>query len=340
MVSVYKRLDAVLSEMEPLTAQAFRDGIDELRSGVVLKRVVSLLEAGDIDGAVAAMHLDSAALIKLQAALGNAYQVFGIEAFRSYSSVRGAAIRFDARNLRAEEWLRDHSSELVTRIIDEQRYMIRSKLVDGMASGAHPHKIALDIVGRVSRVTGKRVGGVIGLSDPQARSLDNFKLRLSSGDPAEMRKVLEMAHRDKRFDGIIRKAIAGKRPVSAIDIDRMAQRYADRALKYRGDMIGRTETLTSLNAASYEAFRQRLDGTNYTESDVIRTWDSVGDRRVRHTHAVLEGKKVRGLSEPFVSPSGARMRFPGDRSFGAGAAEIIQCRCRLQYKIDVFGEGV
>ena len=53
--------------------------------------------------------------------------------------------------------------------------------------------------------------------------------------------------------------------------------------------------------------------------------------RTRLTHAVLDGKTA-GLREPFRSPSGAFLMFPGDPS--APGAEIINCRCNLTYRID------
>jgi len=37
---------------------------------------------------------------------------------------------------------------------------------------------------------------------------------------------------------------------------------------------------------------------------------------------------------PFQSPSGALMRFPGDASLGAGPAELVGCRCMVQYNFD------
>jgi hypothetical protein len=41
-----------------------------------------------------------------------------------------------------------------------------------------------------------------------------------------------------------------------------------------------------------------------------------------------------GLKEPFTSPTGARLMYPGDTSLGAGPAETIQCRCTVSVRID------
>ncbi len=67
---------------------------------------------------------------------------------------------------------------------------------------------------------------------------------------------------------------------------------------------------------------------------MTRKWRSAGDGRVRHTHIVLNGQEVRGMDLAFQSPSGAMLRYPGDTSLGAGAAEIIGCRCDVEYNFD------
>lgn len=58
-----------------------------------------------------------------------------------------------------------------------------------------------------------------------------------------------------------------------------------------------------------------------------KQWHSRRDSRVRETHRVLDGKKV-PMGSPFVSPSGAKLRYPGDPK--APIAEVINCRCFLR----------
>jgi hypothetical protein len=45
------------------------------------------------------------------------------------------------------------------------------------------------------------------------------------------------------------------------------------------------------------------------------------------------------LEEPFESPTGAKLLFPGDSSLGAGAAEIVHCRCRVSYNVNFRDRG-
>lgn len=135
------------------------------------------------------------------------------------------------------------------------------------------------------------------------------------------------------------RAINEGKPLDPATIDQIVGRYSDRLLELRGQMLARTETLTSIHAAKHEGFRQGLDKTNYPPEAVTRVWRSAGDNKVRHTHAAMNGQVVNGIDTPFLSPSGAMLRYPGDTGLGAGADEVIGCRCDDDYRID-FSWGV
>lgn len=57
-----------------------------------------------------------------------------------------------------------------------------------------------------------------------------------------------------------------------------------------------------------------------------KTWRSRRDNRVRDTHVALNGTKL-PMTSVFTSPSGAKLRFPGDPR--APIAERANCRCVL-----------
>lgn len=58
-----------------------------------------------------------------------------------------------------------------------------------------------------------------------------------------------------------------------------------------------------------------------------KTWVSMKDNRVRHTHRVMNGQRV-GMQDSFTSPTGVRLEFPGDPS--APIEEIANCRCAIR----------
>jgi hypothetical protein len=183
-------------------------------------------------------------------------------------------------------------------------------------------------------VTGKREGGVIGLNGPQAELINRTRINLLSGDPQLMAKYLTLKTRDKRLDSAVRKAIAAGKPLDAETLNKVLMRLRDRNLKLRGETVARTETYTSVMAAKHEAYQQGLDAAGRDASLVTRKWRSAGDGRVRHTHMILNAQEVTGMDLPFQSPSGAMLRYPGDTSMGAGAGEIINCRCDVEYNFN------
>lgn len=69
------------------------------------------------------------------------------------------------RNTAVENWLRDHGAELVKQVTDDQIAAIRLAIQKGIEAGRNPRNIALDIVGRIDKITGRRVGGIIGLTE-------------------------------------------------------------------------------------------------------------------------------------------------------------------------------
>jgi hypothetical protein len=249
-------------------------------------------------------------------------------------------VRFDITNPRAERLIDTRAGEQITNVTETTRDAVREVILDGYESGRGPNDIALDIVGRINRVTGRREGGVIGLTGPQTRAAVALRRRLLSGLPEEMRKVLNMGLRDQRFDGTIRKAIDGAITLSAEQVDKMYRQYINNALRFRGEMIARTETGQAVLEAAHEAFQQTLEKTGYDDDAVTKVWRTASDRKVRDSHAALDGQEVNGLGGVFVSPeTGAEFLYPMDDSLGAGPEEIINCRCLCEYNID-FSRGV
>lgn len=163
--------------------------------------------------------------------------------------------RFGVRNPEAEAWLQQHSATLVTRIVDDQREAIRTALAEGLAQGRNPKQLVPGIVGRVSRVTGKREGGIIGLTALQERFVASARQELISSD---LQAYLTRERRDKRFDRTIVAAIKSGKPLDRDTIDRIVGRYSDRLLELRGEMLSRTETMAALGKSRDDAMKQAI----------------------------------------------------------------------------------
>lgn len=339
MPTLRQQLDDLIEKLSPDMEKAFHAAIADLKDEIVLRELVDRLERRDIQGALEALHIDPAAFQPLAEAVRNAYNSGGSlvsSTFPQLFTPQGSRIvfRWDVRNQGAEANIRDLSSTMITNVSEGTIEAARQTIVEGFSRGQGPNTIALDLVGRKNAVTGKREGGVIGLNAPQAELIERTRINLASGDPALMAKYLTLQTRDKRLDGAVKKAIAAEKPLDKATLDKVLMRLRDNNLRLRGEMIARTETLTSVMAAKHESFRQATAKANRDESLITRKWRSAGDNRVRHTHQILNGQEVKGLDLPFHSPSGAMMRYPGDTSLGAGPNEIVACRCDVEYNFN------
>ena len=71
----------------------------------------------------------------------------------------------------------------------------------------------------------------------------------------------------------------------------------------------------------------QLDG--YTQMGYThKQWVTMGDSKVRLSHREAAGQ-IRELAEPFLVGD-SYMMFPQDSSLGAGAEEIVNCRCSMR----------
>lgn len=324
-----RRIESLLDRHEKAIRDAFLAAIDNIRDNAEIGRIAEALERGDIEAALRAIHLDPAAFRAFERAIVLAYIEGGEDALATLPAIRDRAgnlvgIRFDPGNPRATAWLSRHSSNLITRIVEDQRTAIRTALSEGMTSGRNPRSVALDIVGRINRVTGRREGGIVGLTAQLERFVSGSRSELLSGDREALRNYLTRAARDRRFDSVVIRAIETGEPIPVETVNRMLGRYSDRLLELRGEVIGRTESAAAVGASRDEATRQTIEDAGIDQSLVIRKWSSTRDPRTRDAHRSMHGQEV-GLNEPFIDGNGNRLMFPGDPS--APAETIINCRC-------------
>lgn len=250
---------------------------------------------------------------------------------------RARAFDFDPRRQSAADAIARQAQDLADKLREAQRAAVQLVVQAGNLRGQPARQTALDLIGRVNRTTGKRTGGVIGLGPVEARASENARDQLLSGDVAQMREYLKRARRNRAFDDLVQAAIAAKRenpgapPIARKDVDRIVGSYADRLLQGRAKIIAVGESTRALNGGRVEVFQQ-LASEGGDPAVMLKTWRHRGDERVRDSHREMGGQTVR-IDQPFVTPRGARLNFPGDDSLGAPDSETAGCRCRLKFKI-------
>jgi len=322
------RLTALLAQYDKEIRNAFLAAVRSKANGINLKDLADAIEARDFNSAVNIAGLTRADLFPFDAAINGAY-VAGGQTVPAAAPAFAASFGFDGRATRAEAWARNHVGGLVTNIVDEQLDLLRETIGAQLAQGVGPRKVAVQIAGPIG-AGNQRQGGFIGLSRPQMGYLDNARRELSELDAGYFDRKL----RDRRFDGLVRKAIRDGRPMAQADVDRIASRYSDRLLKNRADTIARTESITALRAGRREGIQQGIEAGAIAPDAVKRRWDATLDSRTRPDHVATHGQEVDGMDAPFVLPDGSRMLYPGDTSLGASAAQTINCRCYDEYVVD------
>ncbi|MDB5505331.1 MAG: putative head morphosis protein [Tardiphaga sp.] len=88
-------------------------------------------------GAIRAIGLDPVQFREFDKAIAEAFEDGGKFSTKRIPVIRQPdghvlKVQFDVRNSRAEQWLKDHSSKLISQIMDDQRTMVRQALRAGM----------------------------------------------------------------------------------------------------------------------------------------------------------------------------------------------------------------
>lgn len=219
-------------------------------------------------------------------------------------------LSFDPELAAAAALMEGQDLDFIAEFTDSQREAVRRALVAALRQGKGTQAVA------------RAFRNAIGLTAYQQDVVDNYRDLLERNSAASLDRVL----RDRRYDPGVERALATDEPLSNARIDAMVDRYAARYLAMRAETIARTETTRVLNTARQETTMQVVESSGIPEDEVVRTWAATDDNRTRDTHAAMDGQE-RGLNEPFESPSGAQLMFPGDPS--APADETINCRCAV-----------
>lgn len=337
---------AALAKLEPQLRAAFLEAIDRITSTVEIKRVAALIEAGQIDAAMAALNINPTLFSGLheaeRAALvtGGNLVLSGLRIRDPFTGSR-VVLGFDGRAVRAEQWAAQASSRLITEIVDDQMAMAREVIRAGIEAGRNPRSIALELVGRVDKATGKRSGGFIGLDSQRQRVA---RAVLDAMQSPEGVRSLVTVHRSGAVtvkyksvnDATANRILSAYRRgegVSAADIEISRRQLNSKLLLDRGETIARTEALNALRAGRHEGYQQLIDSGNVRADQLTVTWSATMDGRTRDSHQALNGQRIR-FGQLFTSPlTGARLEYPGDTTHSAPASETVQCRCLAEYSI-------
>jgi hypothetical protein len=311
-----QRLNDLLDQQEIRIATIFRTAIADMRDQLDLNALADLIEAGRVNEA-----LDQLKFVadQLGAATNVSFVTTGQNTADFITSAGVGRIVFDQVNMGAVAIMQASSLNLIREFSAEQRRATNLALVAGIEAGTNP------------RAQARSFRDSIGLTTKQWQYVVNYKRSLQSigTDEQAAADALSRELRDRRGDAQVRAAIRDTRPLPPEKIDWLVERYRQRWIKYRSEVIGRTEALRAVNAGNEEMYRQAIEAGTVRPEQLVRTWQTRLDGRERDTHELLHNQ-TRRWGEVWTTRHGA-LRFPGDPE--APASEVIQCRCALATRI-------
>ena len=299
------RLRGLIKNSERKIRAAFLTAIANIKNQTTLNDIINYLESGNITEALKLADI-------IPSAIGSAISFSVIASGESAAILIGSMINnvtlFDFTSPRAVEIMQSSKLRLIREFSVEQTNATREALIEGIRNGDNP------------RVQAKAFRDSIGLTQKQVKAVENYKRLLQEGSSESLSRKL----RDVRFDPTIRRSISTNTPLTSVQIDKMVNRYRERYISHRAEVIARTEALRAVHQGSEEMYQQAFDNGDLDPTQLIRKWVTAKDSRVRDSHNGMNGQ-LRQIGEPFVSDFGNLIRYPGDTT--APGSEVIQCRC-------------
>ena len=311
-IDTEERLLRLIGRAETSLQRAMVSAVVAARDATALAELERLLLSGRLEEVLEAAI--AAGSIRLADEATSVFVLAGQDTAAFLSDVLEVVVGFDQVNDRAVEVMRRERLRMIREFSAEQRAATRAAMVDGIARGVNPVEQA------------RAFRGSLGLTAKQQGAVDNFRRLLSVGS----RESLSRGLRDRRFDSTIERAIGSGESLSGAQVERMTVRYRERMLAFRARTIARTEALRAVHQGSQEAYRQAIDEGHVDPGELVQTWVTAGDERVRGSHRSMNRQR-QPFGESFVSGRGNRLMHPGDSE--APASETVQCRCALATRI-------
>ena len=328
---------ALADRHERLIARGFIQSVERIRDLVALDAIQAAFEQGP--EAVARLFSEEA-LRAAQAPLEQAISNAALDGARNAAAMQDPVVNsrgvvaefvFNAGNPRLASFIDRTSATRIREVGDSVKQGIRLIVRDQTTAGVNPRQAA------------RQIRETIGLTAAQRRAVSNYEAMLRSihtRDAETLAQTLlrdgERKLRDRRFDRALVGAARREQPLSEEQIAKMVARYNQRYIDYRAVTIGRTEAIRSLNGAAHEYMGEQVRQEKVDRRQVRRFWEHTRDDRTRVDHTKIPGMNEdgRGLNEPFVTPTGERLMYPGD--LGGSPGNVINCRCVVFHRIVPF----
>jgi hypothetical protein len=326
-----EQIAALAAKLEPGLAKAVLAYLTKQQDAVTLEALLAAVTTGNIGNieALLATADTAAEAAGIRDALQDAIHTAGAVVAGSVPRLHGVTFTFNRLSPLLTQWLQGYSLNLIREMDRVTLAGIRTALQAGNTAGQSPIGVARDV----------RQG--IGLTQRQQQAVANYRTQLESwhtrtsasgfnlggkisrrngrqtfaidadGNPLD--KIFERRLRDFRFDGQLQTALSTGKALTPAQIDKMVAAYQRKYLRYRSEMIARTEAVRTNNAGIQEAWRQAIEKGQVTEASLRRYWKVAdGDERLCNLCRPIPIKNKEGVlfAAPFSTDKGAIMLPP------------------------------
>lgn len=310
----YLRAEALRAKQERTIASQFELFIRRATSPEILQQVETMVTTRSFEPILKSVNIY---IEQFSNVLEHAYIQSGeaeIGVWLKRFGVLTKAGEFHVTRREVSEFLSTSRRNFIENLTRQQRSAVRQAVITGINTNKTPKQIA------------RMFEDVIGLGPAQEKMVQSYRRSLESGS----RSALQRELRNTRYDARVSTAVLEGEVIPQKQIDNMVKAYARNLKRFRATVIAQTESLRMVNYARDEAVKQAAAAAGMDTKESTKIWNTTLDGRERPSHRAMDGQEV-GIDEVFVSPSGAHLLYPGDTSQGAGAAEIINCRCSVSY---------
>ena len=270
--ALYAELERRASRLEPGLRRAILTAFQRLASQVDVTAVERALRLGDLEGVVRIVAPDgqlAAAFYQTRKIVREGATSAANATIRNTPALRTLGVRFDVLSPAILDAVRTIETGSLGFLQGQTRDAVREAVTRMLQGGTGPRAIA------------RALPDVIGLTPYQIGIIGNFRDALEAGDTA---KALGYTLRDKRFDGVLRKAD----DLTPAQIERMTDAYTRRYRAYNAEVHARTAALESQRVGGQAAWREAAQGLG-DDAVVVKRWNATLDARTREEHAEMNG---------------------------------------------------
>jgi len=292
-----RRLHDLADRLEPGLRRAFLAMAASL-TPESLAELVRLLEAGDLDGAVAYLTGSPRAI----AAVTLVRSTFAGGIIRTIGAIakdvtlgdggRRLVIAAPVASPDLIAAVRRWEDGAFARVLVDVRAGLRETIATELQRGIGPKQVAVQL----------KQGVGAGLTDYDSTIVRNFRRELESGRFSDAKR---RALRDRRY------ALPKGKPLTPKQIDTMVAAYERKLVAFRAETFARTAAMQAANEASDIGWREAIAQGLVPAAEVRRYWVVAADERLCEVCAPIPGLNNKGvnLDGLFTTPNGP-MRCP------------------------------